>query len=416
MSAGESDVALTQKRGKTKASFGFRRDELDYRFEDGEGSGVGRKIDWRTLAPPTDYVSSVEGDGALAWVLTVLPVIAIFGALRGSPQPMALGLAVATTLVLVAGLWATSRYRRKAHTEVASPEQTVVVLAGRDHDAILAALGERRAAAISAAAEPEEGETIRDRLRRLRWLTEHEAMPRADYEAERHRLLGSDAARETPASDLDIRQTGLGHRIRFGFRADYFEYELWSLFDGGSTVRIPYLRLPAPRDDIHVQRDLRLALAIGAWLGAVILACMSAIAQAHPADYYVGGAGLPRALGDFGPPLLLMIIGITLIDLWTRRRYAVPYTGVFVLRDRSAERVLEEIEGRRIAAMRRLAQPDPLLYPDERDDMLDALVAEGSLSQAERDEALRRGASAAGDPALDQPAEAPKRAKERTLH
>lgn len=415
MEAGR-DATFEQKRGREKIFFGIGPRHLDYRCVDSEGSVQARKIDWSDVAPPSDHVSTFNGDQALSWVLMTMPALAIFASIRGSDQPLALALYAGAALMLAAVLIATRRLRRKAQTSIPAKGLSVTVLADRDHDAVVSAIAERRAEAIQALApEPAEGETIRERLRRLRWLVAQEALPPETFEAERRRMTGLGGA-ETSPPDLDLTQRGLGESLRFGFRADHLEYESRTPFDGGGVIRLPYRQLGPRSEDLLVERDVRMAIIWLGWFGAVVMAMMSVVSQSHPPDHYVGGPGLPRALADYGPMLVLMAIGVALIDRWTRRRRLAPYPRVFVRPGRDAERILNEIERRRVAALRRYAEPDPLLRPDERAEMLDALVADGAISEQERAEAFGREAALEVDPELDEPAAGGVRKPATTLH
>jgi hypothetical protein len=88
----------------------------------------------------------------------------------------------------------------------------------------------------------------------------------------------------------------------------------------------------------------------------------------------------------------------------TRLRYAEPYPGIRLLRDKQYDALLGAIETRRIAAQRAMAEPDPLLTFDEQMQVLSDLHDAGILSDEAESRAAKRAAFVCDNPMLDLPA------------
>jgi hypothetical protein len=412
----EATHTVRQKRGKARAVFEFRPDRLHYSFDDGEGTGFSRRIRWAAMPARVDHEGFTAGDPPTGWVLVTLPLLALVATFRDSPQPLTFLLYVGATLAMLAAVLFTRRWRVKSHTLLPTPEGPVAVLGDERRDALLAAIDERRAQALRDQAEGGPDETVRERLRRLRWLVEMGAAPAETFETERLRLIPGARPAPPPPADRDMRQRALGTRIDVAFRPDHLVLDRRDLFDGRRTLTLRYRRLGPPSLDLAADPNYRLHFAAFGWVVVAAASWLSFLSQRHPQGHYVGGEGLKNAIVDFGPVFLVLAIACVLIERGARRRYVCPYPGVEVLKDARCDAILAELESRRIAAMRRMAEPDPLIDDEGRRDLLDALVEAGDLGEADRAAALAAGEAAAADPTLDEPADGVARSPRRVLH
>jgi hypothetical protein len=115
--------------------------------------------------------------------------------------------------------------------------------------------------------------------------------------------------------------------------------------------------------------------------------------------------------------LLACIAAAAFIPMLTQVRVARPWPGLLFLRNRQYDTLVAEIEKRRVAALRALADSDPLLQPEEQVQLLDELLETDVLTEEEHARAVERAEFAFGDPALDQPLSVETVAeRERVLH
>ena len=173
-----------------------------------------------------------------------------------------------------------------------------------------------------------------------------------------------------------------------------------------------YRDLKEPSAFYDTDHRYQLTGLIFAWCAIPIFVWMSSVAQGHPEGYYVGNIGLRRALSDFGPALLAMAVCAAVVPIMTRLRYAEPYPGVRLLRDRRYDALLTAIEERRIASQRALANPDPLLTLDEQMQVLSELRDSDVITDEDYHRAAKRAAFVCNNPLLDRPA-APQPQKDR---
>ena len=380
---------MSQARGGLRTSFRFWPDGLDHTIEQKTDAGHGDVIPWTEFLPPSLRVRGVEPDAALSWAVTALALIGLFATLRGGPQPLTFALHAGVAAAIVAGLVATRGMRIVRWTRAPSEKSGATVLSDARHDEILGEIEKRRVAAILAEADPDAAPTPRARLRAMRRLREAEIAPET-------------TPQEGRAADEVFRQRAASETVTITLKADYLVAEHMDPFDGGAATPIRYKSLPEPSATFNARISLPLAGGAIGWLGAAVFSYGAAVSAGVPADHYVGGPGLPRALADFGPGLLAMVAGVALVSRWTKIRYATPYPGVTLIRDSRTDAIVDAIEARRTAALRSYQRPDPADFPEERIRILDWLKAERLITAAEREAALAEGLAVSSDPRLDE--------------
>jgi hypothetical protein len=404
----EPPQRYAQRRRWLKTSFVLERKNLDYSVESRNDSAVRRKIAWESIAARPSYFTTVEPDRELRWVAFVISILAVVATLRGGPQPLTGLLYIGAAAVLFLGVWLTAGLRRVAFTAIPAQGASILVLQDRQHDTIVGAIESARAQSLMSAAEPTQGMTVRLYLQRLRWLVDAGVLSPGEF-AHRQKLAlpGTQrpllAPRPALEPDRTFRQHKLGEAIKVTLAPDRLEYSRSTLFGGGETVGIPYRNLGEPQSFSVTSHQHELTALLFSWLAIVAFACAGWISQGQPAGHYVGGQGLRNALSDFGPPLLFMLIAAGTVPRLIWLRHATPYPRITLLEDRQYGEMLAAIEQRRIAAMRQLCEPDPLLTADEQIEILDGLHADGMVTDDEHHRAVQHARFACSNPALDQP-------------
>lgn len=403
----ELNTTFSQHRRWLKTRFVFGRKKLDYSIISKKEASLEEKVGWDALGARASYVATVEPDRDLRWVLFVMSGLALFAAFRSNTHPLLLmGLYGGVTAIMVAALVLTRKLRSVGYTAVPAGSFNVLVLDDKQHDDILTRLEWRRAEALLRDLSSSRGLTLRIYLRRLRWLVENGAMPREAFLEQQAVLLPNETllADEPPAAPaVTFTQRRLATRIEATLETTQMIYRRWSLFDGSERFTIDYRNLRKPGRYEETDKQIWLTAILFAWVGTALLSWGSWINASHPAGHYVGGIGLQRAFTDFGPMLLACIAAAAVIPMLTQLRVARPWPGLTFVRDKQYETLMAEIEKRRIAALRALARPDPLLYPEEQVQLLDELLEAGALTEEEHAKAVERAEFAFGDPALDQP-------------
>jgi hypothetical protein len=406
---------------KTRFAFGARR--LDYSAESKHESSLQETIGYDAIAPRSSYVTVVDRDRDLRWTLFVFSGLALFAAFRGNAHPLLVfGLYCGVTLVAALGLLATRKLRSVGYTAIPAGTVNILVLDDNQHNEIVGKLEARRAEALNRDVGSFDGLTVRTYLRRLRWLVENGAMTRDDFMQRQASLLPQETRsllpqEPEPVRPLTFTQRHLATRIDVTLDAAHVVYRRWSLLNGSERFTLDYRDLREPALHEETDRQVELTGILFLWIGAVVVLWGGWIQQGHPANYYVGGIGLRRALVDFGPMLLFAFGAAAVIPWFTQLRIARPWPGVPLLRNDQYKEIVAAIADRRLIALRALARPDPLLHPQERVQLLDELHEAGVLDDEEHARAVADAELAFGDPALDEPIIGDDPApRERVLH
>ena len=399
---------FAQHRRWLKTSFAISSKHLEYGIESKKDASFRERIAWNSIAPRSNYFTTVEPDRELRWVAFVITALALFASLRGGPQPITLMLYGGTALAAFVAIWLTRGMRRVSYTAIPASGANVLVLADAQQDAIVAAIEAQRTAALATSAEPAKGMTIRQYLRRLRWLVEHGAMTPGEYERRQKLVLPDETRRlialpPAPNETLRFRQSRLGTTIDIDLLPDRIAYRRSTLFRGADGFGVAYKDLPRPSELFDTDHQFELTAVLFGWCAILALSFAGFAVQGHDNGYYVGGEGLRRAISDFGPSLLAMLAAAAVVPAATRLRQARPYAGLTLLRDKQYEAILAEIEQRRIAALRQLVEPDLLLTFEEQARVLGELRHDEVISDEEYDRAVKRAEFACNNPALDQP-------------
>jgi hypothetical protein len=414
---------LSQHRRWLKTRFSFGRRRLDYSIISKQDASLQETVGYDAIAPRSSYVTMVDPDRDLRWTLFLFSGLVLFAAFRANTHPLVLfGLYGGVTLVATLALLATRKFRSVGYTAIPAGTFNILVLDDKQHDDIVGKLETRRAEALNRDLAAPDGLTLRTYLRRLRWLVENGIMTREAFTQRQtalfpqatHSLLPEEPA---PALPLTFTQRRLATRIDVTLEAAHVAYSRRTLFNGSERFSLEYRNLREPAMHEETDRQMELTGILFLWVGAVVVTWGSWMQQGHPANYYVGGIGLRRAIVDFGPMLLFALCAAAVVPWLTQLRIARPWPGMPLIRDAQYDAIVSAISDRRIVALRALAKPDPLLHPQEQVQLLDELHEAGVLSDQEHARAVENAEIAFGDPALDEPVnEEPRAAGERVLH
>ncbi len=416
----ESKEILSQHRRWLKTRFAFGR-KLDYSVTSKQDASLQETVGYDAIAPRSSYVAMIDPDRDLRWTLFVFSGLALFAAFRGNADPLVLfalygGVTFAAALVLIL----TRRWRNVGYTAIPAGTFNILVLDDRQHDMIVGKLESCRAETLNRDLGSPDGLTLRTYLRRLRWLVENGVMTRDAFMQRQadllpqatQSLLPDEPAAPAPKT---FTQRRLATRIDLTLDATHFAYSRRTLFNGSERFTAEYRSLREPAMHEETDRQVELAVILFLWVGAIIVTWGGGIQQGHPADHYVGGIGLRRAIVDFGPMLLFALCAAAVIPWLTQLRIARPWPGVLLIRDGQYDAIVSAIADRRLIALRALAKPDPLLHPQEQVQLLDELHEAGVLDDEEHKRAVDLAEIAFGDPVLDEAVhEEP--ASERVLH
>lgn len=416
----EPSQSFAQRRRWLKTHFSLSRRHLDYSVESKKDSALHKKLAWDTIAARSAYFHTIEPDRELRWVAFAVTALAFLASFRGGPQPLTFILYAGVMATLLAGLWLTQKLRRVGYTAIPASGINILVLDDRQHDTIIDAIEERRAAALRSLADPTAGISIRVYLRRLRWLVENHVLSGNEFTNRRklvlpHETIVAAAPAPVETTPVTFRQRRLGTAIDVELLADRLALCRATLFGATESSSVSYRDLKEPSAFYGTDHQYELAGLLFAWCAIAIFAWMSAVTEGHPEGYYVGGVGFRRAIVDFGPPLVAMVVCAAVIPLMTRLRYAEPYPGIRLLRDKQYDTLLAAIEERRIAVQRALAKPDPLLAFEEQMQILSELRDSGVICKEEQDRAAKRAAFVCDNPQLDLPA-IPQPQRRRAVH
>jgi hypothetical protein len=411
-----------QRRRWLKTLFLFAPTHLDYSFASKKDSALHKRLAWDTIAGRSAYFTTIEADRELSWLAFVITALAMVSVLHGGPQPLALLVYAGAMVLGLVVLLLTRKMRQVAFTGIPTADLNILVLDDRKHDAIIEAIEGRRATALRGLAEPDAAISVRTYLRRLRWLVENDVLTEREAFARQKLVLPEGfeippvPARGAPAS-VSFRQRRLGAAIDVELLADRLTCRSALLLGATNSSSVFYRDLKEPSAFYDTDHRYQLTGLIFAWCAIVIFAWMSSVAQSHSEGYYVGNIGLRRALSDFGPALLAMAACAAVVSMLTRLRYAEPYPGVRLLRDRRYDALLAAIEERRIAAQRTLSNPDPLLTLDEQMQLLSELRDNDVVSDEDYQLAAKRAAFVCGNPLLDRPADPqPQKGRQKAMH
>ncbi|HWB43900.1 MAG TPA: hypothetical protein VG900_00510 [Hyphomicrobiaceae bacterium] len=398
---------FSQHRRGLKVTFSLSPLHLDYRIEKKREVAFEKRIAWESIGARSTYHAEIEEDRDLRQAIWFLTVMAIFETVVGKSQPLTFMLLVGLMLTVLVGLVLSSRFRRLAYTRIPASDIGMLVIADGQHDHIVAAIESARAARLRALVEAEPNESIRMRLRGLRWLAQAGAIDADEYEREQSLHLPEPiiaaSRRPAPPPTVEYRQRRLGVSIDVSLLGDRLAYRRSTLLEGTASFTLLYRNLPEARSLIGEDHQPVLSAFLCAWIGIAMLSIVLPTMNGSPPGYYIGNTGLQHAIVLFGPAFIAWFALAWIIWLVLRARYHHPWDGVLILADRTGDQILAEIEARRIAALRALAVPDPLATLEEQMTTLTFLKEDGLISAEEFERAAQAADFVCEDESLDAP-------------
>lgn len=186
----QAKETYSQHRRWLKTHFAFSQRELDYSITSKQENSLEESVGFDALGAPSSYVTTVEPDRDLRWILFLMSGLALFAAFRANAHPLLLlGIYGGFTAIVALGLWLTRKQRSVGYTAVPAGTLHVLVLKDHQHDAILDRLETRRVEALRRSLDDSRGVTLRTWLRRLRWLVDNGAMTREEFTERQMALL-----------------------------------------------------------------------------------------------------------------------------------------------------------------------------------------------------------------------------------
>lgn len=115
----EPKQQFSQHRRWLKTHFAFGQRKLDYSVTSKQENSREETIGFDALGAPSSYVTTVEPDRDLRWILFLMSGLALFAAFRANAHPLLLlGIYGGFTALVVLGLWLTRQWRSVGYTAI----------------------------------------------------------------------------------------------------------------------------------------------------------------------------------------------------------------------------------------------------------------------------------------------------------
>ena len=359
------ELTLQQKAYRTRISYRFFDSYVEYTIVDSRGDKASFNTKYEDLPPKFDYRTFEPRKPVVSvqiFTLMALTLVLILLHPKDSLLMIAF-MAVYGGLIVGLSLWVRRRWFRKMYTSVPSRNGKILVLRNTNHDAVMQELESRRLKALRKFAMIDALNAPMAEYRRLKWLKEEGAITPLEFDNFRRALgpsvggmaLSGDDAIEAPPLKLD--QDVFRFHASFAFHGDYLDY---AMNDGALTeFKAHYKDLPHPSEyRSFAKKDGLLTGFILCFAALLATALMNFVEGDH---YFSTPAGSHQALIG----ILIFVPAIAILAFGARRVSRKEYTivpiskGVIrILNDAQHERIVGEIQNRRLAALRAQAVID----------------------------------------------------------
>jgi hypothetical protein len=382
-------TTLRQKSREGETSFTFHADRLDFVFAGRQGTRIERRIPWTAVPPLSGLRRNARPDARFHRVIRISVIVLIFlFAARYAAHAGALLLAAGYTVVLCGLTLLLSRRFRIVHSILPTRDGNIVVLGDAAHDAVLTRLMDARRAYFRRFAAIDRARSVRWNLQRLRWMLEQDVIGKEEFVRAQQALLPGvrqpllrQAAETGP--DLRIDQHFFNALFSFDFRADHLAYRRRSGLGIEHALTVKYLDLQEPTTEVQVGTPSQLVPSVTFWFVIIGFGYMLEMFGRFPGWTFAGPEGLQRGLFVFAPGLA----GVALAILAARRIMRMVTTklplDIMILRDRQHDAIFAELQRRRHAALKAMAEPDPLLPAAEQANVLAVLRERGIIDTQE---------------------------------
>ena len=385
------ELTLLQKAFRTRITYRFFDTYVEYTIVNSRGDkacfnaryeDIPAKFDYRTFEPRRPFI--------LIQIFTLMALALVL--ILVYPQEsltMFAFMAVYGSLIIGLSALARRRWFRKIYTSVPTRNGKLLVLRNPEHDGILHELETRRLKALRKFAMLDALNAPQSELKRLKWLKEEGAITPLEFETYRRALgpVGGQkilAEPDAPARPpLTLEQDVFRFRSAFAFHDNHLEY---SMNDGAlSEFKVYYKELPHPteyRSFTKKDGTASFVLCLGALLA---MALMNYVANDH---YFATPFGSKQALAGtliYIPAFAMLIWGARRLS---RREYTiVPVSKgtIRVLQDPQHDRIMGEIQNRRLAALRAQAIIDDSNSPQIELRRFAWLKEQGAITDEEYD-------------------------------
>lgn len=408
---------MEQKASRTRIHYRFFEDYVEYNIRDRRGGKASFNARYVDLPSRFDYrLLQMRGNRMLPATIVVM-IVSICALMqdKSSSFETLMFCVIYGGFVLGISYWLQQRQKR-LYTTMPTKSGKLLILKDARHDDVVNALEARRKQALRKLAVIDPYAPPQQEFNRLAWLREEGAITAEELDSYRDRLgltrtvpaAGTGGADEKPM--LVKSQKGFRLRNEFGF----YDRHLSFMQDDGalSAFNIWYRDLP----HVSEYRKFSKSETYGAIVFAAGMILAIAYLNHHASDnYFTGDAGLMR-LGVAAAIFLPLLVGLVyLTQRYTRKAFTIiPVSKgmIRVLQDAQHDDILEQIQRRRIQALREHAVINHLNAPQAELKKFAWLKEQGAITGNEF-ENFRRLIIDEHDPAPPKPASKPPR---ETLH
>jgi hypothetical protein len=393
------ETVLRQKTREGETSFTFHPDRLDYTFIGRRGTRVERHIAWNVVPPRSQLRRNARPDLPLhrgsRWAIILL-IFASVTRLSTHVSPLVLFTGYAVLLWGLTLLF--SRRFRITSSVLPTGQGNIVILGDAAHDAILSRILEGRRAYLRRFAVIDRNQLLRWNLQRLRWMFEQDVIARDDFVRAQQTLLPGvrePLLRPAPdvGPDLKIEQRFCNALFAFDFKTDHLAHRRRTGLGVERAITVKYLDLREPTTAVQVGTPSQLLRSTIFGLVLIGFGYVLEMLERLPSDALAGPDGLQRGLLLLGPGIGAIALAMVAASRAMRMVYTKLPRDIMILRNRQHDAVVAEISRRRRAALKALAEPNPLLGPQEQANLLAALRREGILGDQDIPDILARAAA-----------------------
>lgn len=383
------------RRNKAVREFIFSDDHLICRLQTQHGTADERTISWRFIPSSHHFRQIIALPERALKSLTYfsLAALVLLFAQRGDSDAIKAILIFVTILYAAFGIYIFWRW--KPVTTIPVDDWAIEVHSGNGHDEIIQAILEHRKKYFLQFSHIKEDETIRQNLKRLRWLTEIEVLSPIEFSRLQDQMLpASKQNLLRPSSDTSItvlRQRRNFTFVKVEFHAAHFQYHRHGLSTGSITLNLDYFGLP--------KRPLIAKRFTSQWLSlalfSIAMVATSAVAFWLDPDGTSSSAWilLPNA-AIWSAVFMQRVVGF---------KGAEIFRGVILLagaKPDSDELIWKELEARKLIALLNRAWLDPLATEEEYKSLLEGLIGQQVITAEDSEQFLAK-ARMQAEPTLD---------------